>query len=121
MLLCLYSKVVLSMCWGAGNVQESWKDAGFSYKKTHASTRRQLLQVVTEAHTAFLLHLLQQKNYKPTQNNQSYARTMVPIASLEKQTETLFRLICWERKTLFSAEKQAEKTDYKTSEQGQCR
>jgi len=42
---------------------------------------------------------------------------MAPFASLEKQAETLFRLICCERKTLF----RLKKTDYKTSEQGHLR
>jgi len=32
-----------------------------------------------------------------------------PFASLKKQAETLFRLICCERKTLFRLKKQAEK------------
>ena len=32
-----------------------------------------------------------------------------PFASLKKQAEILFRLICWERKTLFRLKKQAEK------------
>jgi len=32
-----------------------------------------------------------------------------PFALLKKQTETLFRLICCERKTLFRLKKQAEK------------
>ena len=31
------------------------------------------------------------------------------FASLKKQAETLFRLICYERKTLFRLKKQAEK------------
>ena len=31
------------------------------------------------------------------------------FVSLKKQAETLFRLICWERKTLFRLKKQAEK------------
>jgi len=35
-----------------------------------------------------------------------------PFASLKKQAEILFRLICCERK------KQAEKTDYKKNKQG---
>jgi len=34
---------------------------------------------------------------------------MAPFASLKKQAETLFRLICCERKTLFRLKKQAEK------------
>jgi len=32
-----------------------------------------------------------------------------PFASLKKQAETLFRLICYERKILFRLKKQAEK------------
>ena len=32
-----------------------------------------------------------------------------PFALLKKQDETLFRLICYERKTLFRLKKQAEK------------
>jgi len=40
-----------------------------------------------------------------------------PFASLKKQTETLFRLICCERKILFRLKK---KTDYNRSEQGRC-
>jgi len=32
-----------------------------------------------------------------------------PFASLKKQTKTLFRLTCCERKTLFQLKKQAEK------------
>jgi len=32
-----------------------------------------------------------------------------PFASLKKQAETLFRLICCERKILFQLKKQAEK------------
>ena len=43
---------------------------------------------------------------------------MAPFASLKKQAEILFRLICCERKTLFRLKKQAEKTDYKKSEHG---
>ena len=39
---------------------------------------------------------------------------MAPFASLKKQVETLFRLICCERKILF----RLKKTDYKISEQG---
>jgi len=35
--------------------------------------------------------------------------SMAPFASLKKQAETLFRLICCERKTLFRLKKQAEK------------
>ena len=35
--------------------------------------------------------------------------TWAPFASLKKQAETLFRLICCERKTLFRLKKQAEK------------
>ena len=34
---------------------------------------------------------------------------MAPFASLKKQAETLFWLICCERKTLFRLKKQAEK------------
>jgi len=34
---------------------------------------------------------------------------MAPFASLKKQIETLFRLICCVRKTLFRLKKQAEK------------
>ena len=34
---------------------------------------------------------------------------MAPFASLKKQTETLFRLIYYERKPLFHLKKQAEK------------
>ena len=34
---------------------------------------------------------------------------MTPFASLKKQTETLFQLICCERKTLLWLKKQAEK------------
>jgi len=34
---------------------------------------------------------------------------MAPFASLNKQAETLFRLICRERKTPFRLKKQAEK------------
>jgi len=38
------------------------------------------------------------------------SKTMVPFVSLKKQAKTLFRLICWERKTLFRLKKkQAEK------------
>ena len=39
-----------------------------------------------------------------------------PIPLAEKQTETLFWLICWNRKTLFRLEKQATKTNYNISE-----
>ena len=39
---------------------------------------------------------------------------MAPFASLEKQAEILFWLICCERKILF----QLKKTDYKRSEHG---
>ena len=35
------------------------------------------------------------------------------FASLKNQTETLFRLICCERKILFRLKKQAENMDYK--------
>ena len=35
--------------------------------------------------------------------------TLAPFASLKKQAETLFRLICCKRKTLFRLKKQAEK------------
>jgi len=34
---------------------------------------------------------------------------MAPFASLKKQAETLFPLICCERKTLFRLKKKAEK------------
>jgi hypothetical protein len=34
---------------------------------------------------------------------------LAPFASLKKQAQTLFRLICCERKTLFQLKKQAEK------------
>ena len=39
-----------------------------------------------------------------------------PFVSLKKQTETLFRLIYWERKTLFQLKNKLKKTDY--NEQG---
>ena len=35
--------------------------------------------------------------------------SMAPFASLKKQAETLFQLICCERKTLLRLKKQAEK------------
>jgi len=41
---------------------------------------------------------------------------MVPFASLKKQAETLFWLICCERKTPFQMKKQAKNTDYKRNE-----
>jgi len=40
------------------------------------------------------------------------------FVSLKKQAETLFRLICCERKTLFRLKNKLKSTDYKTSEQG---
>ena len=36
------------------------------------------------------------------------ATQMAPFASLKKHAETLFRLICYERKTLFQLEKEAK-------------
>ena len=39
----------------------------------------------------------------------AYYLIEAPFASLNKQAETLFRLICCERKTLFQLKKQAEK------------
>ena len=44
-----------------------------------------------------------------TQFNNFHTITRAPFASLKKQTETLFRLICCERKILFRLNKQAEK------------
>jgi len=36
---------------------------------------------------------------------------MAPFPSLKKQAETLFRLICYERKTRLQLKKQAEKDE----------
>jgi len=41
-----------------------------------------------------------------------------PFASLKKQAETLFRLICCERKTLFRLKKQAEKNELREKRTG---
>ena len=47
------------------------------------------------------------------------SQIMAWFASLKKQVETLFRLICYERKTLFQLKKQKlKKTNYKRSEHG---
>jgi len=43
---------------------------------------------------------------------------LAPFASLKKQAETLFRLICCERKTLFRLKNKLKNTDYKTNEHG---
>ena len=47
----------------------------------------------------------------------TWSQDLPPFASLKKQAETLFRLICCERKTLFRLKKKLKKTDYKRSEQ----
>jgi len=44
---------------------------------------------------------------------------MALFASLKKQGETLFRLICCERKTLFWLKNKLKSTDYKRSKHGQ--
>ena len=43
---------------------------------------------------------------------------MGPVGFAEKQAETLFRLICCERKTLFWPKNKLKSMDYKRSEQG---
>ena len=54
----------------------------------------------------------------PSHEEDLYLYIVIPFVSLKKQGETLFQLICCERKILFWLKNELKKTDYKRSEQG---
>ena len=65
-------------------------------------------------------HMYQTMTIEQITNQLTWVRNQIvaSFASLKKQAETLFRLICCERKTLFWLKNKLKKTDYKRSEHG---